>query len=74
MLVKVGDLWRFTRDQIPQRFWESLLHREGWQIGIQELLAPMLALGTWPEVFQHTLWLAWVDSQGVLHLSLSGSL
>ena len=69
----VDGQWYWTRAQVAQAFLDTLLARRDNYIGMQELLAPILALGTWPDTFKAVLWTAWLDNQGVLHSLLKGS-
>ena len=65
--------WRWTRATVSERFIDDLLPRGDNYIGILELMAPILALGTWPGEFVNKLWTAWIDNQGALHALLKGS-
>ena len=60
------------RPYAPSALVSQFLPRGDNQIGMLELLAPILAVGTWPETFCNVLWTAWIDNQGVLHNLLKG--
>ena len=52
---------------------EQFLPRDDHYIGLLELVAPLLALGTWREIFCNVLWTAFIDNSGALHALLKGS-
>ena len=65
--------WRYTYTTVPDEFVLEFLPRRDNQIEMMEMLAPLLALGTWPDAFVQVAWTAYVDNQGVLHSMLKGS-
>ena len=64
--------WLYTRMQTPQIVWAQLLERRDNQIGLQELLAIVLALGTFPNWLTGSLWSTYCDNDGVLGAVLRG--
>ena len=72
VFLLVDGVWRYTSTSVPSALVSQFLPRGDNQIGMLELLAPILALGTWPETFCNVLWTAWIDNQGVLHNLLKG--
>ena len=51
VVMLIGNSWHYTVVEVPRFLFESFLQRGDNQIGMMELLAPILALGTWPDVF-----------------------
>ncbi len=39
---------------------------------MQELLAVLQTIGTWPELVAGAAWTAWIDSDAVLHAIING--
>ena len=72
-VLYADNRWKYTFVQVSTEFLESLLPRGDKYIGLLELLAPVLAIGTWPEEFVDRIWSAWIDNQGVLHSLVKGS-
>ena len=68
----VDEAWHYSTAVVPEAIISQLLPRRDLQIGLFELLAPILAIGTWPEFFSEVIWSAWIDNQGVLG-ALKGS-
>ena len=56
----------------PEFLWKQLLVRGDAQIGIQELLAVILAIWSLDEWVRDSLTFLWEDNQGVLHSLLKG--
>ena len=73
VLVLLDDEWHYTVAEVPMSSLGDFLQRNDNFIGVLELLAPVLALGTWGDKMADTLWTAWIDNQGVLHSLLRGS-
>ena len=73
VLILVDNSWFWTNMQIDEAMVNAFLPRGDHYIGLLELLAPLLALGTWPHVFQDVLWTAFVDNSGALHALKNGS-
>ena len=65
--------WFYTVAVVPQKVRETLLPRGDNQIGLLELLGPILVLGTWFEWVSSSVWSSWIDNQGSLHNLLKGS-
>ena len=72
VFLLVDGAWRYTSAPAPSALVSQFLPRGDNQIGMLELLAPILAVGTWPQTFCNVLWTAWIDNQGVLHDLLKG--
>ena len=62
----------WTRVQTPQWLWDQLLPRGDAQIGFQELLGVVLALGTFGSQLSGSLWVSFIDNDGVMHALLNG--
>ncbi len=56
----------------PDSIWEQLLPRDDNQIGVQEFLALLLALGTFARLLAASLWTAYLDNDGVMFTVRSG--
>ncbi len=41
--------WSWARAQEPEEFINALLHKNDHRFGIQELIGPVLAFGTFPD-------------------------
>ena len=67
-----GGRWWWTRVQVPEYIWVQLLPRADHQIGLQELLAVVLAIHTFQDQVGQSLFTVAVDNQGVLHAVLQG--
>ena len=65
--------WRYTVLPIGRELIETFLPRQDNYIGLLELIAPLLALGTWPELFRNVLWTAFIDNSGALHALVKGT-
>ena len=65
--------WHWTSMLVPDDIAKQLLPRGDHQIGYQELIAPTLALYTWPEWFVDCLWSGYMDNQGALLGLIGGS-
>ena len=73
VIVKADSAWYWTRLQVPLSWMESLIPRGDNHIGALELIAPVLALGTWPQLFVDSLWSAFIDNEGALGALLKGT-
>ena len=73
-MVRSPDMeWHWTTMVVPQGIWELFFERRDHLIGIQELLAVCLALGTFAELLEGQKLLCWVDNMGVVGSLLKGS-
>ena len=72
-VVCVDGCWHYTCDKVPEKVWRLLLSRRDNQIGLQELLALPLALGTFAPLLENKLVTAFIDNDGVLGSVLHGS-
>ena len=73
LFCETGAAWYYTFMDFPLEVYLCLLQRGDHQIGFQELAAPMLALATWPSLFQRCMWSAFLDNQGALHATINAS-
>ena len=71
-VVHVGGQFWWTRCQTSDAIWNQLLDRGDHQIGFQELLGILLVWGTFQHLLRESLWLAFVDNDGVLHALTRG--
>ena len=71
-VIHDGSRWWWARVQVPEYIWNQLLPRGDHQIGLQELLAIVLAIHTFPAQVTRSLLSIAVDNQGVLHSVLQG--
>ena len=63
---------RITYDDVPD--WITYVWKDRLtQITNIEAVCPLLALGTWPELFSNKLWIHWTDNQGALSALIGGS-
>ena len=72
-VVHVGGQFWWTRCQTSDAIWNQLLDRGDHQIGFQELLGILLVWGTFQHLLRESLWLAFVDNDGVLHALIGGA-
>ena len=69
---KVARFLLWTRIRTPWAVMEQLAEREDSQIGFQELLGIVLALGTFHSMIAGALWVAFCDNDGVTHAITKG--
>ncbi len=69
----MGAQYFWTRVQTPDHLLQQLLPREDNQIGFQELLGVVLALGTFARSLAGCLWLSFGDNDGVLFALKKGN-
>ena len=63
----------YTMLAVPLCIWQSLLHREDNQIGVQETLAVALALGTFPHFLPRSRIVCYVDNDGARASMMKGA-
>ena len=51
VVLLADEVWYWTNLHVGPEFLEQFLPRDDHYIGLLELVAPLLALGTWPEIF-----------------------
>ncbi len=73
-VVHCNGTWYWTRIRTPQAVWDQLLERGDNQIGLQELLAAVLAIWTFHELITDSLTIHYIDNAGVVHGMLKGRL
>ena len=69
----VDGWFAYTCTQVPQAMWAQFLDRKDHQIGGQEMLAVVLALGTFELQIREALVLLFVDNDGVRESLMRGS-
>ena len=71
-IITVAGKFYWTRMITPDAIWSQLLPRDDNQIGVQEFLALLLALGTFGHWLADALWTAYLDNDGVLFTVRAG--
>ena len=71
-VVHVNGTFYWTRMLTPQAIWDQLIPRDDNQIGAQEFLGLLLALGSFTRFLQNCLWTAYLDNDGVMFTVRAG--
>ena len=72
-VLRVGSSFWYTYTKLPEAIWDLLIPRGDHQIGVQETLAVVLALGTFQGALRGKLVLSFIDNDGVRANIQSGS-
>ena len=66
-VLRVKDVFPWSRIRTPQHLWQQLAPRDDEQIGFQELLGLVLLLGTFRSEIQGSSWVSFGDNDGITH-------
>ena len=66
-VLRVKDVFLWTRMRTPQHLWQQLAPRDDEQIGFQELLGLVLLLGTFRSEIQGSSWVSFGNNDGITH-------
>ena len=66
-VICVQGKYYWTRLKTPEELWKQLQPRDDDQIGFQELLGVLLALGTFTQFLKGSLWVSFIDNMGVMY-------